>query len=323
VKRRLLGRTGLQVSELSLGTVSLGIDYGIRAVDDFGRPTEARAIELIRRALDGGVTLIDTSPGYGDAERIVGLAAGPDPRAIIATKVALPAGPYVASAFSTADVSAKAVRRTVESSLESSRQALNRDAIDILQIRNATLEMIEANATTDALLDAKARGLVRALGATVYDESAAMAVIASGHYDVVQVAFNVLDQRKLREVIPAARDAEVGVIVRSAFLKGVLTRKAEYLPAELERLRERSEQARNELAARSWARLEEVAMRFCLSEPRVSTVLTGPRTLDELEASLAAEAAGPLDAETMARAASLAMDDDDALLDPSRWPSIP
>ena len=100
----------------------------------------------------------------------------------------------VASGFSTAEASAKAVRRTVDSSLESSRRALKRDGIDILQIPNATLEMIEAEAITDALLDAKERGLVRALGATVYEESAALSVIRSGKFDVLQIAFDILDQ---------------------------------------------------------------------------------------------------------------------------------
>ncbi len=112
------------------------------------------------------------------------------------------------------------------------------------------------------------------------------------------------------------------MIVRSAFLKGALTHKAVYLPEELKTLRERAELARDRLADGSWERLAEMAMRFCLSEPRVSTVLTGARTLAELDAALAAEAAGPLDAEMMARAASLAIEDE-ALLNPSRWQSIP
>jgi aryl-alcohol dehydrogenase-like predicted oxidoreductase len=312
VRYRFLGHTGLTVSALSLGTVSLGVDYGIAAPGAFGRPSEDDAIALVRAALDRGITLIDTSPAYGNAERIVGVATGHDPRAIIATKVALPPGSYVASAF----------RRTVDVSLEASLRALKRDVIDILQITNATREMIEAPAITDALLDVKERGLVRVLGASVYEESAALAVIRSRAYDVVQIALNVLDQRKLRQIIPEAHAAEVGVIVRSAFLKGVLTRKVEYVPEELEALHARAEQARDRLAGGSWERLAKIAMRFCLSEPRVSTVLTGPRTVEELDASLAAEAAGPLDADTMVVAGSLAMNDD-ALLNPSRWPSIP
>jgi aryl-alcohol dehydrogenase-like predicted oxidoreductase len=308
VKLRSLGRTGLEVGELGLGTVSLGIDYGIRVPGDFGRPTEDEAVRLIRSAIEHGITLIDTAPAYGEAERIVGRAVRGEGHVVVATKVA-------PSAVQAGD------RLAIATSIESSLRALNREVLDIVQVHNATREMIEEGVITCALVDAKRRGLVRALGATVYDEPAARAAIDSGDYDVLQIAFDILDQRKLREVIPKAHASGVGVIVRSAFLKGVLTRKAEHLPEQLSALRKCAERARDDLAGGSWDRLAEIAMRFCLSEPRVSTVLTGARTVAELEAALAAEAAGPLDAETMARAAALAIDDD-ALLNPSRWPSI-
>ena len=111
MKYRALGRTGLTVSALSLGTVSLGVDYGIAAPGGFGRPAEDEAIRLVRAAIDCGVTLIDTAPAYGDSERIVGRAAGRDPRVIVATKVNPPTGVAdVTSGFS----------RTVIASLEAS-----------------------------------------------------------------------------------------------------------------------------------------------------------------------------------------------------------
>jgi aryl-alcohol dehydrogenase-like predicted oxidoreductase len=75
------------VSALSLGTVSLGVDYGIDAPGGFGRPDEQDAIRLVREAVDRGVTLVDTAPAYGASERIVGLAIGGDRRVLIATKV--------------------------------------------------------------------------------------------------------------------------------------------------------------------------------------------------------------------------------------------
>jgi aryl-alcohol dehydrogenase-like predicted oxidoreductase len=306
---RRLGRTGLNVSALSLGTVSLGIDYGIRAPDDFGRPAEDDAITVIRHAVERGITLIDTAPAYGDAERLVGLAVGGDSHVHVATKVA-------PAAVQAADP--KAILASIESSLT----ALNRKVLDVVQIPNATRETIADGAVTRILLEARERGLVRFIGATVYEESAALAVIRSGTCDVLQIAFDIFDQRQLREVIPEAKAADVGVIVRSALLKGVLTRKAEHLPEELNKLRERAERARDDLAGRSWDRLTEMAMRFCLSEERVSTVLTGPRTIRELDASFAAEAAGQLDADTLAYAKKFAIEDEN-LLNPWRWPSIP
>lgn len=301
---RPLGRTGLTVSALALGTVALGVEYGIAAPGEFGRPEEADAIRLVHAALDRGVTLIDTAPAYGESERIVGRAAGRDRRAIIATKVT----PPISNSQS-----------AIRISLESSLRALDRDVLDIVQIHNATREMIAEGAVTDALLDAQRRGLIRVLGASVYGEDAAMAVIASGAYAVLQVALNALDQRMLRTVLPAAAAAGVGVIVRSAFLKGALTPKAQWLPEPLAPLRDAAARARDLLAGGSWDRLPDAAMRFCLSVPGVASVLTGARTIRELDEALAAEAAGPLDPAVFSSAAALALDEE-RLVNPSHWP---
>ena len=301
---RPLGRTGLTVSALSLGTVALGVDYGIAAPGEFGRPDEDEAIRLVRQALDRGITLIDTAPAYGESERIVGRAAGGDPRAIIATKV---------------NPSIRNPQSAIRNSLESSLRALGREVLDIVQIHNATRAMIEDGAITDALLDAQRRGLIRVIGASVYGEGAARAVIASGAYGVLQVALNALDQRMLQEVIPSAAAAGIGVIVRSAFLKGALTPKAQWLPEPLAALRDAAARARDLLAGGAWDRLPDAAMRYCLSVPGVGSVLTGARTIPELDAALAAEAAGAFDPSTLATAATLALTDD-RLLNPSHWP---
>ena len=301
---RPLGRTGLAVSALSLGTVALGVDYGIAAPGEFGRPDEDDAIRLVREALDRGITLIDTAPAYGESERIVGRAAGGDPRAIIATKV---------------NPSIRNPQSAIRNSLESSLRALGRDVLDIVQIHNATRAMIEDGAITDALLEAQRRGLIRVIGASIYGEDAARAVIASAAYGVLQVALNALDQRMLQEVIPSAAAAGIGVIVRSAFLKGALTPKAQWLPEPLAALRDAAARARDLLAGGAWDRLPDAAMRYCLSVPGVASVLTGARTIPELDAALAAEAAGAFDPSTLASAATLALTDD-RLLNPSHWP---
>jgi aryl-alcohol dehydrogenase-like predicted oxidoreductase len=307
VKDRPLGRTGLTVSAVSLGTVALGVDYGIGAPGEFGRPGEDDAVRLVQSAIDRGVTLVDTAPAYGDSERIVGRAVGGHPAVIVATKVN-PAG-----------TTAVEIGRSVIASIESSLRTLGRDALDIVQIHNATRAMIADGAVTEALADARRRGLVRAIGASVYGEDAAMAVIQAGEYTVLQVALNALDQRMRQTVLPAADAAGIGVIVRSAFLKGALTPKAQWLPEPLAPLRDAAARARDLLAGGSWERLPDAAMRFCLSLPGVASVLTGARTATELEEALAAEAAGPLDASVMRDASRLAMTDEH-LLNPSYWP---
>ena len=90
MKRRPLGKTGLHVSELGLGSVSLGLAYGIPVPGDFGQPAAEEANAVIRRALDADINFIDTAPGYGDSERLLGNALPKDPDLVIATKVHIP-----------------------------------------------------------------------------------------------------------------------------------------------------------------------------------------------------------------------------------------
>jgi aryl-alcohol dehydrogenase-like predicted oxidoreductase len=303
---RPLGRTGLTVSALSLGTAALGRAYGIAAPGAPLHRDEHDATALIRAAIDRGITLVDTAPAYGDAERIVGAAVERRPDVLVATKIS-------------SDCRSAAA---VLASVESSRRALRRDVIDVLQIHNATRPLIDESQITDGLVDAKARGLVRVLGVTVYDEEAALAAIRSGAFGVVQVAFNVLDQRMIRSVIPTAGASGVGIVVRSAFLKGALTRRARWLPEPLAPLRAAATRVRDEIAQGSWDALPSIAIRFCLSTAHVSSVLAGVTTVGELEAAVAAEAAGPLDPRSMAQAAALAIGEDE-LLNPSRWPAVP
>ena len=104
-----------------------------------------------------------------------------------------------------------------------------------------------------------------------------------------------------------------------AFLKGALTPKAQWLPESLAPLRDAAARARDLLAGGSWDRLPEAAMRYCLSVPSVASVLTGARTIAELDEALAAEGAGALEPAQLSGAAALAVTDD-RLVNPQHWP---
>jgi len=312
VDYRSLGRTGLQVSSIALGTVSLGVDYGLRAPGEFGRPSDADAIGLLQHAADAGVNLFDTSPNDGQSQRLLGQALGHRPDCLFATKVSIPKD---------ADgnrTHGKELQDAVHTSLAASLRSLQRDWLDIVQIHNATVEVISQGEMAQALLDARQQGKVRFIGASVYTEGEALAVIEAGCFDLVQVAYNVLDQRMAERVFPAAERAGVGIMARSAFLKGALTPKAQWLPPELAELRQAVEGAREVLGA-SWQSLPEMALRFCLSAPQVATVLVGARTLVELKQALTAVEAGPLPTYLLTRTQTLALTDEH-LLNPFYWP---
>jgi aryl-alcohol dehydrogenase-like predicted oxidoreductase len=310
---RLLGRTGLKVSCISLGTVELGIDYGIQKPEGSTRPAKNEAIHLLQYAADSGINLFDTAPGYGNSEELIGLAISSRSDCYIATKVSIP--------FS-ADKHTQAtdLKKLIYSSMENSLQALRRDVLDIVQIHNATTEVMNQGDITEALLNARQCGKVRFLGVSVYGEESAMTAIKLGCFDVIQVAYNLLDQRMARNVFPLGQLSNIGIINRSALLKGVLTERARWLPNELMELRQMSEKIINTYDI-SWDSLPLLALRFCLSSEFIHTVLLGVSNKHELDTAIHAALEGPLNDEKLSMAMNFAMHDE-ILLNPSYW-SIP
>ncbi|MDD1690309.1 MAG: aldo/keto reductase [Methanoregula sp.] len=307
-----LGRTGLSVSTISFGTVSLGVDYGIEVPGNFGRPEELEVIQLLRKAADAGINFFDTAPNYGTSELCLGEAIGERSDCYIATKVSIPPGAG-GEARKGNELSA-----AIDASLASSMKNLKRDYLDIVQIHNATLPVINDGAMAKFLLRAKDEGIIHFIGASVYTEAEALAVIEAGCFDVLQVAYNLLDQRMAAHVFPAAKKAGIGIIVRSALLKGVLTCKSEWLPPELSALKAAALMCRDTLAG-TWEKLPGVAVRFCIASPEVSSVLVGIRTSEELLEALGVSESGPFSESMVREARDLALQDA-FLLNPSNWP---
>ncbi len=288
------------------------MDYGIEAPGEFGRPARAGSIRLIQEAADAGINLFDTAPAYGDSERLLGEALRSRPWCHVSTKVCVPANSDVGS------IRGPSLRRALFTSLESSLHALRRDALDIVQIHNATVEVIAQGEVSQVLLDARQQGKVRFLGASIYTEAEALAAIEAGCFEVLQVPYNVLDQRMAARVFPSAERAGVGIVIRSALLKGALTAKAQWLPQELAELRRAAERARDVLAG-SWESLPEMALRFCLSATQAAAILIGARALEELRQALRAIELGPLATDMLVRTGALTLEDE-RLFNPSQWP---
>src|SRR5262245_19395019 len=170
VRKRRLGRTGLEVSEISLGTVELGMAYGIEAT----KPTENEAAALLHQALDLGINLLDTARAYGDAEAIIGRnLAGRRDEYVLLSKV--PAGG----------------RESVQGMVEESLRELRTDHIDIMLVHCGYGAAPGAD-TVSALLTCKSAGKLRYLGASVYGEEAALTSIENEWCDCIEIAYSAL-----------------------------------------------------------------------------------------------------------------------------------
>jgi aryl-alcohol dehydrogenase-like predicted oxidoreductase len=239
------------------------------------------AMRTVDRALQAGITFIDTAPAYGNAEAIVGRAcAGADCQ--IATKIATPPDGW--DRLSTIEASDH-IRRSLERSLDT----LRRSRVDLLQIHNADAGLIARGEIVAELEALRGEGLVLACGATVYGERNALAAIASPTFDSVQIAYSALDRRPERTLVSAAAEASTSLMARSLLLRGVLSPAGRDLRGRFAALSHAADEFRT-AAGVSWEELPAAAVAFALTRTGITCSLVGPRDEPELEQLLSGAA---------------------------------
>jgi aryl-alcohol dehydrogenase-like predicted oxidoreductase len=312
IRHRRLGRTELKISEIGLGAVEIGLDYGISAPGAFNRPPEAEAILLLQQAIDVGINLIDTARGYGKSEELIG-------RALAHRRDEY----YLATKCKCLDsqgqlLQGKALHNAIREQLHRSLKMLKTDCVDFFLIHWATPEMIKKGEAAECMQLAVDQGKARYLGVSGYLEEAHMLALDDERFDVIEVPYNLLDRHMAEHVFPKALARDVGIIVRSALLKGALTDQAAYLPERLKPLAEATEQLRRKLVREDIVSLPQAALRFVLSHPAVASVLVGMRTTEELMESVIVSDGRGISEEDLAWVEKVQIEDV-RLLDPSAW----
>lgn len=305
MEKRVLGRTGRPVGVVGLGCWQLGADWG--------EVSEDQALEILDAAVDAGVTFLDTADVYGDgrSERLVGALLakrGPGAGLTVATKFGRRADPHVAEAY-TLD----AFRRWTDRS----RENLGVETLDLVQLHCPPSEVFSRDETYDALDVLVDEGRVAAYGVSVETSDEALTAIARPGVATVQIVFNVFRRKPLERVLPAALDAGVGIIARVPLASGLLTGKYDVTTtfgADDHRTYNRTGAAFDVgetfagvpfdvgvAAAQEVARFTpagattaQLALRWIIDQPGVSTVIPGATRPAQARANAAAADLPPL-----------------------------
>jgi aryl-alcohol dehydrogenase-like predicted oxidoreductase len=311
MRYRELGKTGFQVSEVSLGTVEIGMPYGIAENGKVPTSDEVEAIRLLNYALDRGINFIDTARAYGESEAIIGRALhGRRREFILASKVLSRGGQ---------DLTPEQMRDLTIASVHESLRLLQTDSIDLMMVHCGATEILPDETIFETLTQLRNQGCIRAIGASVYGEEAALAAINHGGYECLQIAYNLLDRRPEAAVLAVAREKGVGLVARSVLLKGALTDRYHHLPNQLSELTN-AVQELEQLARRISVALPELAYRYVISQAWPQTALVGTASLNELQQILDFVSGGPLLEEQIAEIRTIPMLDS-YYLNPGNWPS--
>ncbi|MCY4146870.1 MAG: aldo/keto reductase [Chloroflexi bacterium] len=314
MRYRQLGKTDLRLSELSLGAAALGMPYGLGAGSAGGMPPppDSESVALIHHAIDQGINFFDTARVYGRSEELLGKALrGRRQSVLVATKVSCLGEDGAA-------LPRPAMAEHMTRSLHTSLRLLDTDYVDLLLLHSASVELLENSDAVALLKHFQAQGKARVIGASTYGTAAPRSAIAQG-LDVLQVAYNILDQRLATALFPYAEATGTGIIVRSVFLKGVLSPRADYLPKHLAALQKHSRAVQQTAASLSPPQTREAAaLQFVLAHESIATALVGVRDFAELETSLAA-ARAPRWSEAIVERFRRLRCDQANLLNPSAW----
>jgi aryl-alcohol dehydrogenase-like predicted oxidoreductase len=296
MRYRKLGRTGIEVSEIGYGAWGIGGSQWGGADDD-------ESVQALHRAIDLGLNFVDTALAYGDgrSERLVGRVVRERSETIhVATKVPpknriwpAPDGVPLEEVFP-GDYVHECAKRSLDN--------LGMDSVDLLQLHVWSDEWADQGDLLETIDELRSSGSIRFFGISINDHQPANALrlIESGAVDTVQVIYNVFDQSPEDELFAACREHGIGVIARVPLDEGGLTGRigpdtefadddfrAHYFRGDRKReVQDRATGIAADLGI-DQDELAETALRFVLSEPTVSTVIPGMRSLRNVERNIA------------------------------------
>ena len=298
MKYRLLGRTGLLVSELCLGTMTF---YGKGFWEVVGKQGQDLANEIVARSLDAGINFIDTANVYsfGESETMLGKALAGHARdeVIIATKVR----GRMSNEVNNIGLSRHQIMRSVEASLK----RLNTDYIDLYQIHGFD-PVTPLDETLRALDDLVHQGKVRYIGASNLAAWQLMKALSYSEqhnlarFESLQAYYTIAGRDLEREIVPLVQDQKVGIVVWSPLAGGLLTGKFnrdgsgpdgtrrasfDFPPVNKDRAFD-SVDVMREIAEEQGVSVPQIALAWLLHQPAVTSVIIGAKRLEQLEDNL-------------------------------------
>ena len=307
MKYRKLGRTNWEVSEMG---------YGMWGMAGWTGSDDDESMQSLQKSVDLGCNFFDTAWGYGEgkSEGLLGdlVRANPGKKLYTATKMPPKNLKWPSKReYTSADCfPPDHIEKYVEISLKNA----DLSSLDLMQFHTWEDSWLQDDKMMQKMADLKSQGLFHAIGISInrWEPWNGVKAVKSGLIDTVQVIYNIFDQNPKDELFPACREQNVGVLARVPFDEGTLTglltkdttwpkgdwRNTYFVPENLNSSVDHAD-ALKPLVPEGMT-MPEMALRFILGEPVVSTIIPGMRKLKHVDANIAASDAGNLDASLMA-----------------------
>ncbi len=262
-------KNGYKISELTLGTVQLGIPYGINNTS--GMPSYDEAAKILQAALDSGITAFDTAKNYGESEAVLGRFFRENPvEKTLITKVEF----Y--------DDNPADLKDLLFAKVRDSAQVLGVSKIPVVMLHSQRYLTTYGDKLTNAMKELKAEGLVDRLGISFSDKALLTELTDPNVYDCVQIPLNMFDSEEIRNgKIEELTRAGVSVFVRSVYLKGLFFMDTNRLPEKIKSAKPALD-ALKSLAEEQNMNMATLAMSFVKGTEGVESLVVGCETAEQL-----------------------------------------
>lgn len=299
-------KNGYKLSALTLGTVQLGLAYGVN--NGRGMPSFEESSELLRTALDSGVVSFDTARDYGESERVLGKFFKNETRErTIITKSKI------------TGIDKSKLRDTLFSHVRESCEKLGLDKIPFLKLHSESMLIEYGDAMIRALEDLKREGLVAGVGVSFSDKSRLGELTDGVDLDCVQLPANMLDYEFISGGgIKRLSDRGIFVFVRSVYLQGLFFKNTDELPEKI-RCAKAPLDKLHTLANDAGIGMAEMAFGFMRDTEGIGSLVVGADDPAQLRESVALASAKPLSESLKREISAIASTVDPIVIRPWEW----
>lgn len=281
---------GHKISKMSLGTVQFGLHYGI--ANETGKPEEEQSHEMIRSALDLGITSIDTARAYGDSEDIIGryFKNNPEPAPFISTKVAIED-----------DVDPRDYEKTIIESVETSLEKLGVSKVNNIMLHDSQWLFEYGDRLAKYFGDLIKRGYCDMVGVSMYSGEDIDKMLEYDVFSSTQVPLSIFDQRLINSGhIAKLHEHGFTVFIRSVFLQGLFFLDPEKItdPILVEHAKPRIMKLR-QLCEREGLSIAEMAIAFLRDMPEITSLVLGADNPQQIRSNIHYFDAHPLSEDTI------------------------
>lgn len=263
---------GLEISRMSLGTVQLGVNYGIN--NTTGKPSQELSNKILDCAIENGINVLDTAGGYGDSEKVIGkwLKTVPDEKK-----------PFIVTKARDLDHSSyENLRSDLFNRVKSSKENLGVETLDMLMLHHFDEYLEDKENVMRVMKELKASGEVKYIGASAYSYHD-YGLLAEAGFDAAQIPVNIFDWEQIvNGGIKKLADSNMMVFARSVYLQGLIFQNPETLSPKMDYCKEPLEKF-HVLCKRYELSPAEMALSFVLSLDGIHSLVLGSEKVEQVE----------------------------------------